>query len=61
MNTKLAVDGESFIEKIKQALGFRARGRKIRRADDAFELREILKPYGARTALEPDNTVLWDQ
>ena len=57
----IAVGGESFIEKIKQALGFRARGRKIRRADDAFELREILKPYGARTALELDNTFLWAQ
>ncbi len=57
----IAVGGESFIEKIKEAFGFRAKGRKIRRADDSFELRETMAAYGTTTALEPDNTFLWDQ
>ena len=57
----IAVGSESFIDKIKEVLGFRAKGRKIRRAGDSFELRETLKPYGTTTALEPENTFLWDQ
>ena len=57
----IAVGGEPFIEKVKEALGFRARGRKIRRAGDFFELREALKPYGTTNALASGNTFLWDQ
>ena len=57
----IAVGSESFIEKIKEALGFKARGRKIHRAGDAYELRESLKPYGITNATEPGNTFLWDQ
>ncbi len=57
----IAVGSQSFIEKIKEALGFRARGRKIRRAGDSFELRESLKPYGTTNAMEPGNTFFWDQ
>jgi hypothetical protein len=30
---------------MKEALGFRATGRKIICADDTFELREVLTPY----------------
>jgi len=36
----IAVGSEPFFEKIKEALGFRARGRKIRRAGEFVELRE---------------------
>ena len=57
----VAVGGESFIEKIREALGFRARGRKIRHAGDAFELRETPKPYGPTNALASGNAYLWDQ
>ncbi len=57
----VAVGGESFIEKIKEALGFKARGRKIRHDGDAFELREALKPYGPTSALASGNTFFWDQ
>jgi 3-hydroxyisobutyrate dehydrogenase-like beta-hydroxyacid dehydrogenase len=57
----IAVGNESFIEKIKEALGFRARGRKIHHAGDSFELRETLKPYGTTNALASGNTFLWDQ
>ena len=58
---RIAVGSEPFIEKVKEALGFRARGRKIRRAGDCFELRETLKSYGATNALASGNTFLWDQ
>ena len=51
----VAVGGESFIEKIKEALGFRAKGRKIRRAGDSFEPRETLQPYGTTNALASGN------
>jgi hypothetical protein len=37
---------KTFIEKMKEALGFRAKGRKIICADDTFELREVLTLYG---------------
>ena len=36
----LAVGSKSFVETMKEALGFRATGRKIICADDTFELRE---------------------
>ena len=57
----IAVGSETFIEKIKEALDFRARGRKIRRADDSFELWETLKPYGTTYALASGYTFSWDQ
>jgi hypothetical protein len=31
---------------MKEALGFRAKGKKVICADDTFELREVLTPYG---------------
>jgi hypothetical protein len=40
------------IEKMKEALGFRATGRKIICADDTFELREVLTPYGKAKSLD---------
>jgi len=50
-----------FIEKIKEALGFKAKGRKVLRSDDTFELREALTPYGTTNDLDLGNTFLWDQ
>jgi len=58
----IAVGSKTFIEQMKEALGFRARGRKIICADDIFELREVLTSYGkANTNLDSGNTFLWDQ
>ena len=57
----IAVGSEDYIQKIKEALGFRARGRKIRQAGDSFELRETMIPYGSTDSYEVDNTILWDQ
>ena len=47
------------IEKVKEALGLRAKGRKIICADDTFELREELNPYGKANHLDSGNTFLW--
>jgi hypothetical protein len=57
----IAVGSKAFIEKMKEALGFRATGRKIIYADDTFELREVLTPYGKANNLDSENTFLWDQ
>jgi putative transposase len=57
----IAVGSKAFIEKMKEALGFRAKGRKIICAEDTFELREVLTPYGKATNLEFGNRFLWDQ
>jgi putative transposase len=57
----IAVGSKTFIEKMKEALGFRATGRKIIYADDTFELREALTSYGKANILDSGNTCLWDQ
>ncbi len=57
----IAVGSKTFIEKMKEALGFRAKGRKIICADDSFELREMLTPYGKANSQDSGNTFLWDQ
>ena len=57
----IAVGSQRFIEKMKEALGFRAKGRKIICADDTFELREVLTPYGQASNLNSGNTFLWNQ
>ena len=40
----IAVGSKTFIKKMKEALGFRATGRKIICVDDTFELREVYRP-----------------
>ena len=57
----IAVGSKTFIEKMKKALGYRAKGRKIISADDTFELREVLTPYGKDNNLDSGNTFLWNQ
>ena len=57
----IAVGSKTFIEKMKEALGFRATGRKIICTDDTFELREVLTPYGKADNQDSGNTLLWDQ
>ena len=57
----IAVGSKTFIEKIKAELGFRARGRKIIGADDAFELREVITPSGNAVNPDSENTYLWNQ
>jgi hypothetical protein len=55
------IGSESFVEKMKEALGFRATGRKIICADDTFELREVLTPYGKASNPDSGNTFFWNQ
>ena len=57
----IAVGSKSFVEKMKDALGFRAIGRKVICADDTFELRETQTSYGERSDVDSGNTFLWDQ
>ena len=57
----IAVGSKTFIERMKGALGYRARGRKIIRADDTFELREVITPFGNADNLGSENTYLWNQ
>jgi hypothetical protein len=52
---------KSFVEKMKEALGYRATGRKIICANDIFELREGQTSYGEASDLDSGNTFLWDQ
>ena len=57
----IAVGSKSFVEKMKEALGYRATGRKIICANDTFELREGQTSYGEASDLDSGNTFLWDQ
>ena len=54
----IAVGSKTYIEKIKKALGYRVKGRKIISADDTFELREVMRPYGKANNLDSGNTFL---
>ena len=58
---RIAVGSKTFIETMKEALGFRAKGRKIICADDTFELREVIAPYGKANDQNSGNTYLWNQ
>ena len=57
----IAVGSKTYIEKMKEALGYRAAGRKIISADDTFELRETITPFGNADNLYSGNTYLWNQ
>jgi len=46
---------------MKESLGFRATGRKVISADDTFELRESITPFGNADNLDCGNTFLWNQ
>jgi putative transposase len=58
---KIGVGSKTFIEKMKKALGYRAKGGKIISADDTFELREAITPFGTADTLDSGNTYLWNQ
>ncbi len=57
----IAVGTKAFIEKMKGTLGYRAKGRKIIRADDTFELREAITPFGNADRLDSENTYFWNK
>jgi putative transposase len=57
----IAVGNRTFIETVKKALGFRAKGRKIIGADDTYELREEIARYGKANNQASGNRFLWNQ
>lgn len=60
----IAVGSKQFIKKVKEKLGFRARGRKVTDAENAtFQLREAQSIYGDDSPnidFVTENTFLWD-
>ncbi len=55
----IAVGSQSFVKKMKKALGHRATGRKVIGADDTYELREVQAPYGVVRDSDSGNALLW--
>ena len=60
-STKNGSCKKTFIEKMKESLGFIATCRKVICGDDTFELREAITPFGNADKLDSGNTYLWDQ
>lgn len=63
--SSIAVGSKSFVETIKERLGFKAIGRDIQGGDGAYQLRESAALYGAHFKAEkrvigPENTYFWD-
>ncbi len=56
----IAVGSEDYIKKVKKALGFKAKGRKIRESGEAFEIRQEIAPYEVPDKDQPGNHILWD-
>jgi hypothetical protein len=56
----IAVGSKSFVENIKEELGFRAKGRKLVRTADIFELRESNRAYGETTFQSDTNEFYWE-
>jgi REP element-mobilizing transposase RayT len=61
----VAVGSKKFVEKVKERLMVKVRGRHVCRNRDGYELRESIKPYsadfgGKKSALRPENAYFWD-
>ena len=56
----IAVGSKPFIEKMRETLGFRAKGRNVTGANDTFELREGIALYGKADDQMSGNTFLWN-
>ncbi len=60
----IAVGMEEFVERTKEELGIRARGRKIKGMEGQFELRESVAPYNGhfeakKSDIRPENAYVW--
>jgi hypothetical protein len=58
------VGREESVERTKEELGIRARGRKIREMEGQFELRESEAPYNGhlgaqKSDIRPENAYVW--
>ena len=61
----IAVGSKSFIMKVKELLGFKAKGRDVMKGDEGYHLREEATPYTALFRAEkddigPENIYFWD-
>ena len=61
----IAVGSQSFVEKVKSLLAFKAKGRDVMKGGEAYHLREEPAPYMALSSAEKDdigaeNTYYWD-
>ena len=61
----IAVGNRAFVEKVKTLLGFRAKGRKITRIGEGYQVREGPGPYNAFFRAEKEyiglkNTYSWN-
>ena len=56
----IAVGSDTFVEKVKNTLGFRARGRKAHHVGETFELREMPAAYETANSRTFENTLFWD-
>jgi putative transposase len=59
------VRSKSFVEKVKELLGIRAKGRDVLQGSEGYQVREEPAPYNALFRAEKDdigleNTYLWD-
>jgi len=62
----VAVGSNRFVQKIKESLGWKARGRRVREVFGGYELRERLEPYIAHfnpknSDIGSENTYNWSQ
>ena len=57
----IAVGDKQFIEKTKERLGNKAKGRKKITSETGFELREDILPYGDCDHFDFDNTCYWNR
>ena len=51
----IAVGSRSFVERVKELLGFRAKGRRVAEGADGYQLREPLRCYGGLFDVENDD------
>ena len=61
----IAVGSNAFVESVKTLLGVLARGRKVREAAEAYQLREPSALYGSHFGVKnddigPENTYYWN-
>ena len=61
----VAVGNEKFVRNIKEQLGYRGKGRRMRESEEGFELRESLASYnglfgGEKGVLSPENIYVLD-
>jgi len=60
----IAVGNIPFVEKVKELLGFRAKGRKIIKSQDGYQVRETPASYNVflrpeNKGIGPENTYFW--